>query len=121
MTRPRLVLLEALAAHPHSRADELANICKARGETMPRATLFNTLNVLSRAGIIEVSATGPGRPRYEIRGDPHHHLVCRVCGDVCDVDVRDAPQVPEQWSAPAGWRLEETAVTLRGLCPGCRD
>jgi len=121
VTHPRLALLEALAAHPHSRADELAEICAARGAALPRATLFNTLNVLSRAQIIEVSATGPGRPRYEIRVEPHHHLVCRVCGRVCDVQLDQAPNVPSDWRAPEGWQLEETAVTLRGLCPDCRD
>ena len=121
VTAPRVIVLRALAGRPHAAAEKL--IAAARTELGPVSIqgAYNVLNDCREAGIVRrIQPAGfPGL--YELRvGDNHHHLVCRRCGAVHDVDcaVGEAPCLEP--SDRVGFEIDEAEVVYRGICPECR-
>lgn len=120
VTRPRMAVLAAVHAQPH--ADTAALIGRVRadlGEVSHQA-VYDVLKALDDAGLVRRIQPPGSVARYESRvGDNHHHLVCRSCGAIEDVDcaVGEAPCL-----APAdthGFVIDEADVVYRGLCPAC--
>jgi Fur family ferric uptake transcriptional regulator len=120
ITRPRVAVLAAVYEHPH--ADTHAIIGRVRedlGEVSQQA-VYDVLRVLTDAGLVRRIDPPGFVARYEARvGDNHHHLVCRFCGAIVDVDcaVGSAPCMTA--ADPHGYAIDETEVVYRGLCPGC--
>lgn len=113
-TRPRRLVLEAVERlGGHRSADEVAADVAAAGGTLARQSVYNALETLAGAGLVAVTDVRGGAVRYEPAGEPHHHLVCRVCGRVVDVD---GP--PVALDVP-GAVVESATVVLRGVCAGC--
>jgi Fur family ferric uptake transcriptional regulator len=124
VTRQRLAVMSALAAGPHSGADAVLSRVRADVGRVSHQAVYDVLNALTERGVVRrIQPTG-SVARYELRvGDNHHHLVCRRCGAVTDVDcaVGAAPCLePQDLRAhPPGFALDEAEVTYWGTCEGC--
>ncbi len=120
VTRPRIAVLAAVHDHPH--ADTNAIIERVRGElgeVSPQA-VYDGLQALTAARLVRRIHPAGSVARYESRvGDNHHHLVCRSCGAIADVDcaVGAAPCLTA--AEHHGYELDEAEVIYWGLCPGC--
>ena len=124
VTRQRVAVLAALADAPHSGADSvLAAVRAAVGQVSTQA-VYDVLNTLTDRGVVRRIQPAGSTARYEVRvGDNHHHLVCRGCGTVVDVDsvTGAAPCVaaPDLDRQAPGFVVDEAEVTFWGLCDSC--
>jgi Fe2+ or Zn2+ uptake regulation protein len=121
VTRPRLAVLEVLAEGGHLEVDEITDRVRQRLDTVSVQAIYDVLGALSRAGLARRIEPAGSPARYERRaGDNHHHVVCRGCGAVADVDcaVGQAPCLEP--SATNGFVVDEAEVTFWGLCPECQ-
>jgi Fur family ferric uptake transcriptional regulator len=120
VTRPRLAVLHAVHAHPHADTE---SIIRAAREDLPEVShqaVYDVLRVLTEAGLVRRIQPAGSVARYEARvGDNHHHVVCRSCGAIADVDcaVGDAPCLDA--ASDNGYRIDEAEVVYWGTCPGC--
>lgn len=127
VTRPRLAVLEVLEAsrgqaQGHLDVDQIAARVRARLDTVSTQAVYDVLSALSRAGLARRIEPAGSPARYESRvGDNHHHIVCRGCGEIADVDcaVGDTPCLTP--SQAHGFVLDEAEVTFWGLCPACQQ
>lgn len=121
VTAPRLAVLHVLQPDGHLDADEVARSVRKRLGTVSTQAVYDILHAFTAAGLLR-RVELPGSPaRYERRvGDNHHHLVCRSCGDIIDVDcaVGEAPCLTP--SDAAGFAVDEAEVVFWGSCSGCR-
>lgn len=119
VTRPRLAVLAAVEEHPH--ADTESVIAAARThEDVSHQAVYDVLRVLTDAGLLRRIQPAGSVARYEARvGDNHHHVVCRTCGHIADVDCAtgDAPCLTA--SDDHGFHIEEADVVYWGTCPRC--
>lgn len=122
VTRPRLAVLEVLARGGHLGVDDIARQVRDRIDSVSTQAVYDVLNALTRAGLARRIEPAGGAARYERRtGDNHHHVVCRRCGVVGDIDctVGAAPCLDP--SADHGFVIDEAEVTFWGLCPDCQQ
>ncbi|WP_336027374.1 Fur family transcriptional regulator [Geodermatophilus sp. FMUSA9-8] len=122
VTRPRLAVLDALAGHPHADADTLVTVARAAHPTLSPQAVYGVLRALVAVGLARRVEPAGAPALYEVRvGDNHHHLVCRSCGGVTDVDctVGAAPCLSP--SEASGFVVDEAEVVFWGLCPDCQD
>jgi Fur family transcriptional regulator, stress-responsive regulator len=120
VTRPRLAVLEAVRAHPHADTDTIFGAVRASLPDVSRQAVYDVLAVLTTAALIRRIQPSGSVARYESRvGDNHHHVVCRSCGVIADVDcaVGEAPCLNA--SDPNGFLVDEAEVVYWGLCPDC--
>lgn len=121
VTRPRLAVLEILAGGGHLEVEEITALVRERLESVSVQAIYDVLGALARAGLARRIEPAGSPARYEARtGDNHHHVVCRGCGMMADVDcaVGEAPCLDP--SATHGFELDEAEVTFWGLCPACQ-
>nr|WP_175596270.1 Fur family transcriptional regulator [Thermomonospora catenispora] len=120
VTRPRVAVLSAVHRHPHADTDSIIRAVRRELPKVSHQTVYDSLHALTEAGLIR-RIQPPGHvARYESRvGDNHHHLVCRSCGAIADVDcaVGEAPCLNA--SDDRGFVIDEAEVVYRGLCPAC--
>lgn len=120
VTRPRVAVLEALHRQPHADTDTLIGAVRERLGTVSHQAVYDVLKALTAAGLVRRIEPAGSTARYEVRvGDNHHHLVCRACGAICDVDcaVGDTPCLTA--SDDHGFSIDEAEVVYWGLCPAC--
>ena len=121
VTAPRLAVLEVLAAHPHSTADFVARGVREQLGGVSKQTVYDVLRSCTESGLLRSIEPAGSAVRYETRtADNHHHLVCRTCGEIVDIDcvVGQAPcLVPDD---DHGYAIDEAEVTFWGQCPRCR-
>lgn len=121
VTRPRLAVLDVLKEGGHLEVDEIAARVRSRLDSVSTQAIYDVLGALSRAGLARRIEPAGSPARYEARtGDNHHHVVCRGCGLIADIDcvVGQAPCLdPGQAN---GFEVDEAEVTFWGLCPDCR-
>lgn len=124
VTRPRTAVISALALAPHSAADAVIGAVRQSTEVSTQA-VYDVLNTLTQRGLIRRFQPAGSVARYELRtGDNHHHVVCRTCGSVADVDCAtgEAPCVDLPPTADAhGFSIDEAEVTWWGVCRTCRS
>ncbi|MCY3844480.1 MAG: Fur family transcriptional regulator [Acidobacteria bacterium] len=121
VTAQRLAVLRAMATHPHATADELADDVRESIGSISRQAVYDTLGTLVERGLARRIQPAGSPARYEDRvGDNHHHLVCRTCGVMVDVDcaVGEAPCLAA--ADDHGFEIHEAEVIYWGHCPGCR-
>ena len=122
VTRPRLAVLEILATHPgHLDVEEIAELVRGRLDSVSTQAVYDVLSALSRAGLTRRIEPAGSPAHFEGRvGDNHHHVVCRGCGAIADVDcaVGSAPCLEPSQSH--GFEIDEAEVTFWGLCPDCQ-
>lgn len=120
VTRPRLAVLTALRDHPHVDTDTVIALVRADLPTVSHQAVYDVLRALTEAGLVRrIQPTG-ANARYEVRvGDNHHHVVCRSCGAIADVDcaVGHAPCLTA--SNDHGFVVDEAEVVYWGVCPDC--
>jgi Fur family transcriptional regulator, stress-responsive regulator len=120
VTAARVALLDAVGAGDHLSIEAITAQVRGRIGHISLQAVYDALHALTEAGLLRRIEPAGGPPRFERRvGDNHHHLVCRSCGVVTDVDcaVGTAPCL-----IPAddhGFSIGEAEVTYWGLCPGC--
>jgi Fur family transcriptional regulator, stress-responsive regulator len=120
VTRPRMAVLDAVHTHPHLDTEALIGAARARMGTVSHQAVYDVLRVLTDTGLVRRIQPQGSVARYEARvGDNHHHLVCRSCGAIVDVDcaVGEAPCLSP--SDDAGFVVDEAEVVFWGRCPAC--
>jgi Fur family ferric uptake transcriptional regulator len=121
VTRPRLAVLEILAAGGHLEVDDIATRVRARLDSVSTQAVYDVLGALARAGLARRIEPAGSPARYEARtGDNHHHVVCRGCGEIADIDctVGRAPCLDP--NTAVGYEIDEAEVTFWGLCQSCQ-
>lgn len=120
VTRPRVAVLGAVHDHPHADTDSLIGAVRRELPEVSHQAVYDVLRALTMAGLVRRIQPAGSVARYEARvGDNHHHVVCRSCGAIADVDcaVGDAPCLAA--SQDRGFVIDEAEVTYWGLCPAC--
>ncbi|WP_435581730.1 Fur family transcriptional regulator [Amycolatopsis thermoflava] len=120
VTRPRLAVLSALRDNPHVDTEKVIELVRADLPTVSHQAVYDVLRVLTDAGLIRRIQPAGANARYESRvGDNHHHVVCRSCGAIADVDctVGHAPCLTA--SDDHGFVIDQAEVVFWGVCPDC--
>ncbi len=120
VTRPRVAVLSALRDHPHVDTDTVIQLVRADHPAVSHQAVYDVLKVLTEAGLIRRIQPMGATARYESRvGDNHHHIVCRGCGAIADVEcaVGHAPCLSA--SDNHGFVVDEAEVVYWGTCPTC--
>ena len=121
VTAQRLAIGEAVSAHPHATTDELVEAVRSRIGSISRQAVYDTLSVFVEKSLSRrIQPAGSGA-RYEDRvGDNHHHLVCRDCSLMFDIDcaVGETPCLAAD--DDHGFQIDEAEVVYWGRCPSCR-
>ena len=120
VTAQRLAVLRAVSAQPHVTADGVADVVRGEIGAISVQSVYDALAVLVSAGLIRRIQPAGSAARFEDRvGDNHHHLICRVCGRVVDVDcaVGSAPCLSA--ADDQGYEIDEAEVAYWGRCPDC--
>lgn len=121
VTRPRLAVLSAVQENPHAVTDTVIDEVRGQLPGVSRQAVYDVLRALTDVGLIRRIQPAGHAARYETRiGDNHHHLVCRGCGDVRDVDcaVGLAPCLTA--AETHDFTIDEAEVVYWGYCPDCR-
>lgn len=122
VTRPRAAVLAAVQEQPHVDCATVYDVVRSSLPSVSRQAVFDCLNTFTEVGIVRRIEPAGSPARYELRhGDNHHHLVCRECGAVADVDcaVGAAPcLLPADES---GFAVDEAEVIYWGRCSACRN
>jgi Fe2+ or Zn2+ uptake regulation protein len=121
VTAQRRAVLRAVSEHPHSTADDIYTVVRGEIGAISRQTVYDTLATLTERGLFRRIQPAGSSARYEGRvGDNHHHLVCRTCGQMVDVDCA-VGYIPCLTAADAsGYEIDEAEVTYWGVCPDCQ-
>jgi Fe2+ or Zn2+ uptake regulation protein len=120
VTRPRVAVLSAVYDHPHADTDQLTGFARDALGDLSKQAVYDVLHALTTAGLVRRIEPAGSPARYESRvGDNHHHVVCRSCGAIADVDcaVGDTPCLTA--SDNHGFMIDEAEVVYWGLCADC--
>ena len=120
VTRPRLAVLAAVHQHPHLDTEALIGLVRADLATVSHQAVYDVLRALTDARLVRRIQPAGATARYEARvGDNHHHVVCRSCGAIADVDCA-ADETPCLTAVDeAGYQIDEAEVIYWGRCPDC--
>ena len=120
VTRPRLAVLRAVRRHPHADTGSVLAAVRTEEPTVSHQAVYDVLGALSESGLVRRIQPAGSVARYELRvGDNHHHVVCRSCGEVADVDCAVGVRPCLDASDTHGFVVDEAEVTYWGLCPDC--
>ncbi|MFN8157538.1 MAG: Fur family transcriptional regulator [Candidatus Nanopelagicales bacterium] len=120
VTRQRVAVLDAVGAHPHSDTDTLVRAVRVELPEVSTQAVYDVLRALTVAGLVRRIEPAGSVARYEARvGDNHHHVVCRGCGTIADVDCAVDYRPCLVASDDHGFLIDEAEVTYWGVCPDC--
>ena len=120
VTRPRMAVLAAVHEHPHVDTDAVINQVRADVGTVSHQAVYDVLRALTDAGLLRRIQPAGMAARYESRvGDNHHHVVCRSCGTIADVDCAVGHTPCLTASDDHGFVVDEAEVVYWGTCPTC--
>jgi Fur family ferric uptake transcriptional regulator len=120
VTRPRVAVLSVVYDRPHADTDSILGVARERIGAVSHQAVYNVLRALTDAGLVRRIELPGSVARYESRvGDNHHHLACRSCGDIVDVDCAIGVTPCLTASDDHGYEIDEAEVVYRGLCPRC--
>jgi Fe2+ or Zn2+ uptake regulation protein len=120
VTRPRIAVLHSVNLNPHSDTETIIGAVRACLPDVSRQAVYDILHALTDVGLLRRVQPPGSVARYETRvGDNHHHMVCRNCGAIADVDciLGSAPCLSV--SDTNGFQLDGAEVIYWGRCPGC--
>ncbi|MBA4608305.1 transcriptional repressor [Aeromicrobium sp. Marseille-Q0843] len=120
VTRQRTAVLEAVAANPHAETSTIIEHARLSIPELSHQAVYDALKALTDAGLVRCIEPAGSVARYESRtGDNHHHLVCRSCGRIVDIDctIGAAPCLTP--AEDHGFVIDEAEVVFWGLCPSC--
>jgi Fur family transcriptional regulator, stress-responsive regulator len=120
VTAQRLAVLRAVSERPHRTADDICDAVRAEIGAISRQAVYDALATFTDKGLVRRIQPAGSPARYESRvGDNHHHLICRTCNRMVDVDcaVGDTPclTAADDW----GYEIDEAEVIYWGRCPEC--
>ncbi|MFD9959728.1 Fur family transcriptional regulator [Amycolatopsis sp. NPDC058986] len=120
VTQPRLAVLAALRDHPHVDTETVIALVRAELPTVSHQAVYDVLRALTGAGLVRRIQPAGANARYESRvGDNHHHVVCRSCGAIADVDCAVGHTPCLTASDDHGYVIDEAEVVFWGICPDC--
>ncbi|GAA3057934.1 Fur family transcriptional regulator [Pseudonocardia yunnanensis] len=120
VTRPRVAVLSAVHDHPHADTASIIGIVRDDLGEVSHQAVYDVLGALTTAGLVRRIQPPGSLVRYEARvGDNHHHVVCRSCGAIADVDCAVGTTPCLTASDDHGFAIDEAEVVYRGLCPEC--
>ena len=120
VTRPRLAVLDAVGQRPHADTGSVLDGVRAVLPTVSHQAVYDCLGALTDAGLLRRIQPAGSVARYESRvGDNHHHVVCRSCGAVADVDCATGEVPCLTASDDNGFAIDEAEVVYWGQCPAC--
>jgi Fe2+ or Zn2+ uptake regulation protein len=120
VTRPRVATLNVVHDHPHADTDALIGVVRQRLGAVSHQAVYDVLRALTDAGLVRRIQPPGSVARYEARvGDNHHHVVCRSCGSIADVDCAVGERPCLTASDDAGYEIDEAEVVYWGRCPTC--
>jgi Fur family ferric uptake transcriptional regulator len=120
VTRPRVAVLAAVHDHPHADTESILRAVREVNGGVSHQAVYDVLRTLTAADLVRRIQPAGSVARYESRvADNHHHVVCRSCGVIADVDcaVGDTPCLTA--SDDGGFAIDEAEVVYWGLCPAC--
>ena len=120
VTAQRLAVLRAVTERPHSTADDIDKVVRSEIGAISRQAVYDVLGALTEKGLVRRIQPAGSPARYENRvGDNHHHLICRTCGRMGDVDcaVGETPCLTA--ADDSGYEIDEAEVIYWGRCPEC--
>ena len=120
VTRPRVAVLAAVQERPHASTDTIIEVVREDLGEVSHQAVYDVLRALTTAGLLRRIQPSGSVARYESRvGDNHHHVVCRSCGAIADVDcaVDETPCLTA--SDDHGYVIDEAEVVYWGTCPQC--
>jgi Fur family ferric uptake transcriptional regulator len=121
VTAQRLAVIQAVSQRPHATSDDVVEEVRATIGSVSRQAVYDALGVFSELGILRRIQPAGSPARYEGRvGDNHHHLVCRECGRLVDVDCAVGAQPCMEPSTDHGFAIDEAEVVYWGVCPACQ-
>jgi Fur family ferric uptake transcriptional regulator len=121
VTQPRLAVMSIVAEHPHADTHALIGFVRERLAGVSHQAVYDVLQALTTAGLVRRIQPLGSVARYESRvGDNHHHVVCRACGAVADVDCAAGERPCLTPSSAHGYAVDEAEVIYWGLCPNCQ-
>jgi Fe2+ or Zn2+ uptake regulation protein len=120
VTRPRVAVLTAVYDNPHADTDSIIGVVRDDLGEVSHQAVYDVLRALTAAGLVRRIQPAGSVARYESRvGDNHHHVVCRSCGVVDDVDCAVGTTPCLTASDGRGFAIDEAEVVYWGLCPRC--
>jgi len=120
VTAQRLAVYRAVRALPHAMADEICDSVRAEIGTISRQAVYDALAVMSEHELILKIQPAGSAARYEDRVDNHHHLICRSCGKLVDVDCATGEAPCLHAHDDHGYVIDKAEVTYWGVCPTCQ-
>ncbi len=120
VTAQRLAVHRAVTSLPHAMADDIYHAVHAELGVISRQAVYDALNAMSEHGLLRRIQPAGSAARYEHRVDNHHHLICRQCGTLVDIDcaIGTAPCLTAE--SDHGYQIDEAEVTYWGICPDCQ-
>ena len=120
VTRPRIAVLNAVHEHPHADTESIIGVVRADLGEVSTQAVYDVLRALTAARLVRRIEPSGSVARYESRvGDNHHHVVCRSCGSIADVDCAVGYTPCLVASDDHGYAIDEAEVVYWGLCPDC--
>jgi len=121
VTAQRLAVYKAVQSTPHAMADDICQAVRLELGVISRQAVYDALNVMSEHGILRRIQPAGSAARYEHRVDNHHHLACRKCSTLIDIEcaVGEAPCLVAEHDH--GYQIDEAEVTYWGICPACQS
>ena len=120
VTRPRVAVLAAVHDHPHADTASIIDVVRRDLGEVSHQAVYDVLGALTTAGLLRRIQPHGSLARYESRvGDNHHHVVCRSCGAIADVDCAAGSAPCLTASDDHGFVIDEAEVIYWGLCPDC--
>jgi Fe2+ or Zn2+ uptake regulation protein len=120
VTAQRLAVLRAVSDGPHRTADDIHNVVRAELGAISRQAVYDVLEILTEKGLLRRIQPAGSPARYEDRvGDNHHHLICRRCGRMVDVDCAVGATPCLTAADDSGYQIDEAEVIYWGRCPEC--
>jgi len=121
VTAQRLAVLQAVSDHPHATADAVAETVRGEIGSISTQAVYDALATLAERGLLRRIQPAGSPARYEDRvADNHHHLICRSCGCMVDVDCASGEAPCLTASDDRGYEIDEAEVVYWGRCPQCR-
>lgn len=120
VTRPRTAVLAAVHRHPHADTESLIRAVRAELSDVSHQAVYDSLHTLTAAGLLRRIQPSGSVARYESRvDDNHHHVVCRSCGAIADVDCATGEAPCLHASNDSGFEIDEAEIIFWGRCPAC--
>jgi len=120
VTRPRVAVLSAVHDRPHADTDSIIGAVRRELPEVSHQAVYDSLHTLTAVGLVRRIQPSGSVARYESRvGDNHHHVVCRSCAAISDVDCATGEAPCLDASDTHGFTIDEAEVIYWGLCPTC--